>query len=153
MVGDRHVFRCRDPRLKGPGRLEPPGPGRRAITTRRPDLRLALLRTVIRRNRKTPGPRRSARCRTGPDAGLGRLGKLHVRQGKAARGPGPRERMVPLIIDAGGQLNESSPVSHVTLLQAFIELGHSDTAKACCANISWQISLLPSMISISFESR
>lgn len=28
---------------------------------------------------------------------LGRFGKLHVRHGKGARGPGPRERMVPLI--------------------------------------------------------
>jgi site-specific recombinase XerD len=33
---------------------------------------------------------------------LGRFGKLHVRHGKGARGSGPRERMVPLINDAGG---------------------------------------------------
>src|SRR6266571_5722774 len=32
---------------------------------------------------------------------LGRFGKLHVRTGKGARGSGPRERMVPLINDAG----------------------------------------------------
>jgi integrase/recombinase XerD len=32
---------------------------------------------------------------------LGRFGKLHVRKGKGARGSGPRERMVPLINDAG----------------------------------------------------
>ena len=32
---------------------------------------------------------------------LGRFGKLHVRHGKGARGSGPRERMVPLINDAG----------------------------------------------------
>ena len=31
----------------------------------------------------------------------GRFGKLHVRLGKGARGSGPRERMVPLINDAG----------------------------------------------------
>jgi site-specific recombinase XerD len=35
---------------------------------------------------------------------LGRFGKLHVRKGKGARGSGPRERMVPLINDAGGTL-------------------------------------------------
>ncbi|MEU8104925.1 site-specific integrase [Nonomuraea muscovyensis] len=33
---------------------------------------------------------------------LGRFGKLHVRHGKVARGSGPRERMVPLINNAGG---------------------------------------------------
>ena len=32
---------------------------------------------------------------------LGRFGKLHVRYGKGARGSGPRERMVPLVNDAG----------------------------------------------------
>jgi integrase len=32
---------------------------------------------------------------------LGRFGKLHVRHGKGARASGPRERMVPLINDAG----------------------------------------------------
>ena len=32
---------------------------------------------------------------------LGRFGKLHVRHGKGARGSGPRERMVPLINNAG----------------------------------------------------
>ena len=32
---------------------------------------------------------------------LGRLGKLHARKGKGARGSGPRERMVPLINGAG----------------------------------------------------
>lgn len=36
--------------------------------------------------------------------GLGRFGKLHVRHGKGARGSGPRERMVPLINNAGGTL-------------------------------------------------
>jgi integrase/recombinase XerD len=35
---------------------------------------------------------------------LGRFGKLHVRKGKGARGSGPRERMVPLINDAGRTL-------------------------------------------------
>ena len=35
---------------------------------------------------------------------LGRFGKLHVRMGKGARGSGPRERMVPLINDAGPTL-------------------------------------------------
>jgi site-specific recombinase XerD len=35
---------------------------------------------------------------------LGRFGKLHVRKGKGARGSGPRERMVPLINDAGRAL-------------------------------------------------
>jgi site-specific recombinase XerD len=35
---------------------------------------------------------------------LGRYGKLHVRHGKGARGSGPRERMVPLINDAGATL-------------------------------------------------
>jgi integrase/recombinase XerD len=35
---------------------------------------------------------------------LGRFGKLHVRKGKGARGSGPRERMVPLINNAGRTL-------------------------------------------------
>jgi site-specific recombinase XerD len=35
---------------------------------------------------------------------LGRFGKLHVRYGKGARGSGPRERMVPLINNAGRTL-------------------------------------------------
>lgn len=35
---------------------------------------------------------------------LGRLGKLHVRYGKGAHGSGPRERMVPLVNDAGATL-------------------------------------------------
>ncbi|MFC7641598.1 site-specific integrase [Streptosporangium lutulentum] len=35
---------------------------------------------------------------------LGRFGKLHVRHGKGTRGSGPRERMVPLINNAGGTL-------------------------------------------------
>jgi integrase len=35
---------------------------------------------------------------------LGRFGKLHVRHGKGAHGSGPRERMVPLINDAGRTL-------------------------------------------------
>jgi site-specific recombinase XerD len=35
---------------------------------------------------------------------LGRFGKLHVRHGKGARGSGPRERMVPLISNAGATL-------------------------------------------------
>jgi site-specific recombinase XerD len=35
---------------------------------------------------------------------LGRFGKLHVRLGKGARGSGPRERMVPLINNAGRTL-------------------------------------------------
>ena len=35
---------------------------------------------------------------------LGPFGKLHVRHGKGARGSGPRERMVPLINDAGRTL-------------------------------------------------
>ncbi|MPY83908.1 MAG: site-specific integrase, partial [Actinophytocola sp.] len=35
---------------------------------------------------------------------LGRFGKLHVRKGKGTRGSGPRERMVPLINDAGRTL-------------------------------------------------
>lgn len=35
---------------------------------------------------------------------LGRFGKVHVRHGKGARGSGPRERMVPLINDAGRTL-------------------------------------------------
>src|SRR5207248_933088 len=32
---------------------------------------------------------------------LGRFGKLHVRFGKGSRGSGPRERMVPLVNNAG----------------------------------------------------
>lgn len=35
---------------------------------------------------------------------LGRFGKLHVRYGKGSRGSGPRERMVPLINNAGRTL-------------------------------------------------
>jgi site-specific recombinase XerD len=35
---------------------------------------------------------------------LGRFGKLHVRKGKGSRGSGPRERMVPLINNAGATL-------------------------------------------------
>lgn len=35
---------------------------------------------------------------------LGTFGKLHVRHGKGARGSGPRERMVPLINNAGDTL-------------------------------------------------
>lgn len=35
---------------------------------------------------------------------LGKFGKLHVRIGKGARGSGPRERMVPLLNDAGRTL-------------------------------------------------
>ncbi len=35
---------------------------------------------------------------------LGRFGKLHVRLGKGSRGSGPRERMVPLLNDAGRTL-------------------------------------------------
>lgn len=35
---------------------------------------------------------------------LGRYGKLHVRYGKGSRGSGPRQRMVPLINDAGATL-------------------------------------------------
>jgi site-specific recombinase XerD/DNA-binding Xre family transcriptional regulator len=35
---------------------------------------------------------------------LGLFGKLHVRHGKGARGSGPRERMVPLINNAGATL-------------------------------------------------
>ncbi|MBP2369864.1 tyrosine-type recombinase/integrase [Pseudonocardia parietis] len=35
---------------------------------------------------------------------LGRFGKIHVRHGKGARGSGPRERMVPLINNAGTTL-------------------------------------------------
>ena len=35
---------------------------------------------------------------------LGRFGKLHVRHGKGTRGSGPRERMVPLINEAGRTL-------------------------------------------------
>jgi integrase len=35
---------------------------------------------------------------------LGRFGKLHVRKGKGTRGSGPRERMVPLINNAGRTL-------------------------------------------------
>ena len=35
---------------------------------------------------------------------LGRFGKLHVRKGKGSRGSGPRERMVPLINNAGRTL-------------------------------------------------
>jgi site-specific recombinase XerD len=35
---------------------------------------------------------------------LGHFGKLHVRHGKGARGSGPRERMVPLINNAGATL-------------------------------------------------
>ena len=35
---------------------------------------------------------------------LGRFGKLYVRVGKGARGSGPRERMVPLVNDAGRTL-------------------------------------------------
>jgi site-specific recombinase XerD len=35
---------------------------------------------------------------------LGLFGKLHVRHGKGARGSGPRERMVPLLNDAGATL-------------------------------------------------
>ena len=35
---------------------------------------------------------------------LGRFGKLHVRHGKGARGSGPRERIVPLINNAGRTL-------------------------------------------------
>jgi site-specific recombinase XerD len=36
--------------------------------------------------------------------GLGRCGTLHVPHGTGARGSGPRERMVPLIHDAGAAL-------------------------------------------------
>lgn len=36
--------------------------------------------------------------------GLGSFGNLHVRMGKGARGSGPRERMVPLINNAGATL-------------------------------------------------
>ena len=35
---------------------------------------------------------------------LGPFGKLHVRVGKGARGSGPRQRMVPLLNDAGRTL-------------------------------------------------
>ena len=35
---------------------------------------------------------------------LGLFGKFHVRHGKGARGSGPRERMVPLINNAGATL-------------------------------------------------
>lgn len=35
---------------------------------------------------------------------LGRFGKIHVRYGKGSRGSGPRERIVPLINDAGKTL-------------------------------------------------
>jgi site-specific recombinase XerD len=35
---------------------------------------------------------------------LGRFGKLHVRYGKGANGSGPRQRMVPLVNDAGKTL-------------------------------------------------
>jgi site-specific recombinase XerD len=35
---------------------------------------------------------------------LGRFGKLHVRCGKGSRGSGPRQRMVPLVNDAGRTL-------------------------------------------------
>jgi site-specific recombinase XerD len=35
---------------------------------------------------------------------LGRFGKLHVRFGKGSRGSGPRERMVPLVNNAGRTL-------------------------------------------------
>ena len=35
---------------------------------------------------------------------LGRFGKLHVRYGKGSRGSGPKERMVPLVNDAGRTL-------------------------------------------------
>ena len=35
---------------------------------------------------------------------LGRFGKLHLRHGKGARGSGPRERMVPLLNNAGRTL-------------------------------------------------
>jgi len=35
---------------------------------------------------------------------LGRFGKLHVRYGKGSRGSGPRERMVPLVNNAGRTL-------------------------------------------------
>jgi site-specific recombinase XerD len=35
---------------------------------------------------------------------LGRFGKLHVRHGKGSRGSGPRERMVPLVNEAGRTL-------------------------------------------------
>jgi len=47
-----------------------------------------------------------ARCLDLADVkwGLGRFGKLHIRHGKGARGSGPRERMVPLINDAGKTL-------------------------------------------------
>ena len=38
---------------------------------------------------------------------LGRFGKLHVRQGKGARGSRPRERMVPLINGAGATLGHA----------------------------------------------
>lgn len=35
---------------------------------------------------------------------LGRFGKLHIRYGKGSRGSGPKERMVPLVNEAGGTL-------------------------------------------------
>ena len=45
-----------------------------------------------------------ATCRKFAPAARGRFGKLHVRHGKGARGSGPRERMVPLINNAGQTL-------------------------------------------------
>jgi integrase/recombinase XerD len=68
-----------------------------------------------------PAARNYAACRLMADVGLrvseackldladvkwdlGRFGKLHVRHGKGARGSGPRERMVPLISNAGATL-------------------------------------------------
>ena len=53
------------------------------------------------------GLRVNEACKLGlPDIkwDLGRFGKLHVRHGKGARGSGPRERMVPLISNAGQTL-------------------------------------------------
>src|SRR6266487_1784887 len=53
------------------------------------------------------GLRVNEACKPGlPDVKweLGRFGKLHVRHGKGARGSGPRERMVPLINNAGQTL-------------------------------------------------
>src|SRR5260370_5833060 len=71
---------------------------------------------------------------------LGRFGKLHVRHGKGARGPGPRERMVPLINGAGrtlrwfvedvrGLFGDAAPVRHgAPLLPS--EWHHADATAA-----------------------
>src|ERR1019366_6817707 len=53
-----------------------------------------------------PSARNYAAAKLMADVGwdLGRFGKLHIRYGKGSRGTGPKERMVPLVNDAGTTL-------------------------------------------------